>query len=137
MSIPWAVTYWHDGLYTVASDPEVPVLVMRNGAYAEEEPDDVMRWRHLPTEGVLEVRLYLGSGHQGLRGMDNYWLHGDEFGVFNDPENFSWYQGYQAVTWRLEDGSFVRYADEQPPRQARVIRGIMVDDDIAREVGIL
>ena len=96
-------------------------------------------WSDLPTEGVLWVDVRRGGYHHRLVGMDNYWLHGDSFGVFNDPSNWAWYGGgpeAQYVAWRWVGGGSERI-DPSVPEAAHVLRGVLVPDEIAWELGLL
>ena len=97
---------------------------------------DDMPWRDAPTTGVLWVDVMRDGYRHRLSGHDNYWVHDDAFGVFNDPENREWYGGAQATAWRWT-GSGSESIDPVVPRHARVLRGVLVPDDVARELGLL
>ena len=112
----WAVVYWRG----------VPRTITNRD----------MRWGDLPTDGVLWVDVTRDGYRHRLSGHDNYWVHGDAFGVFNDPENAAWYGGAQATAWRWT-GSGSESIDPVVPRHARVLRGVLVPDDVARELGLL
>ena len=71
-----------------------------------------------------------------MSGRDVYWLAGDRFGCFNDPENYRRW-GSQASGWRWPEGENPHRDDARPPGDARVWRGVMLPDDQAREVGLL
>jgi hypothetical protein len=93
-------------------------------------------WRDLPTQRVLWVDLAWGPWRQRLAGRDNFWLHGDTFGLFNDPENLSVYGGdprAQASAWRATtDGSIP--ISPIPPAGAHVLAGILLPDETWGEV---
>ena len=84
-------------------------------------------WSDYPVEGVLWVDLERNGFRQRLMGRDCYWVHGDTFGMFNDPENLAWYGGdpaAQAEAWRWKaDGS--EPIDPTVPPGAHVLRGVM------------
>ena len=105
-----------------------------NGREAESVVAD--RWRDYPVEGVLWADLWQNGYHTRLVGLDNYWLHGDAFGVFNDPENYDWYPGKQAMAFRWTGAGSEEIEPVVPPG-AHVLRGVMVPDEVARELGIL
>ena len=89
-------------------------------------------WREYPVEGVLWVDLMHAGFRQRLQGRDNYWVHDDAFGAFNDPHNLAWYGGdptKQAEAWRaLPTGSIL--IDPTPPSSAHILRGILVPDGV-------
>ena len=103
-------------------------------------------WGRLPLEVVAGVdgpsggvtRVYVRrDGHTMiLAGRDVYWLAGDRFGCFNDPENYRRW-GHGASGWRWPAGGNPVRDDARPPGDARVWRGVMLPDDQAREVGLL
>lgn len=116
----WSVAYWRDG--------QVATL-----------DSDTHRWANLPVEGVLWVDVQIGRYRHQLRGMDNYWVSGDQFGMFNDPENADWYPGPQRVSYRLTGDRrhpYERLSKAAPP-EAQILRGLMLSDSDAREVGLL
>ena len=93
-------------------------------------------WLDLPTEGVLWVDVRDGEYRHRLSGFDAYWLHGRRFGVLNDAENAEWYPGEQALAWEWT-GSGSRRVNASVPSGARVLRGVLVPDEVARAVGLL
>ena len=93
-------------------------------------------WGRLPVEGVLWVDVRDGEYRHRLSGFDAYWLHGQRFGVLNDAENAQWYPGEQALAWRWTGAGSESIAPVVP-RHARVLRGVLVPDDVARELGLL
>lgn len=103
------VAYWESGR-----------LVERSGA-------------DLPTDKVLWVDL----GHRRLQGMDNYWVDGEVYGMFNDPENAEVYEGYQSVAWVYEGGAERQDRRLRPGPEAVIFRGVQLSDRNARKVGLL
>lgn len=93
-------------------------------------------WCDLPVEGVLWVDVWDGEYRHRLSGFDAYWLHGRQFGVLNDAENAEWYPGEQALAWEWT-GSGSRRVGASVPSGARVLRGVLVPDGVARAVGLL
>ena len=101
---------------------------------------DDMPWRDLPTEGVLWVDVEQGGYHHRLSGHDNYWIHGDSFGVWNDQQNWAWYGGgpeAQYHAWQWVRGGSRSVVPPIVPDSAHVIRGVLVPDEFAREIGLL
>ena len=117
----WAVAFWEAGrVVTRASDH--------------------FAWGDLPTEGVLWVDVREGEYHHRLVGADNYWVHDRAFGVFNDPENWRWYGGTpsdQYRAWRWTGAGSERVRPAAPPAFARVLRGVLVPDEVAWDLGLL
>lgn len=92
----------------------------------------VVYW-HTP-EAVLWVDL----PHRRLQGFDHYWLAGDRYGVWNDPENMgTMYEGAQGFAWKWTDGVEVELDDWTPPADALQWHGVMIPDDDARAVGLI
>ncbi len=84
--------------------------------------------------------LWLDLGHRRLQGFDNYFVAGNTYGVFQDPENIGpMYDpaGVTSAAWRLEDGTETELEDPTPPADATIFRGFMVPDDTARALGLL
>jgi hypothetical protein len=120
--IDWSVDYWQAGA-------PVSTRCRAHGSWAE-----------LPTEGVVRVHLRHGEYSHTLQGMDNYWLAEEHhtYGMFNDPENAAWYEGRQAVAWAWPTPeTCVSIANTDPPQGAHILRGVMLPDDLAREIGLL
>ena len=89
-----------------------------------------------PKDGVTRVYVGRGGNTMVLSGRDVYWLHGDRFGCFNQPENhYRW--GHQEAAWCWPEGQNP-YRDDLPiPDGATMWFGVMLPDDQAREVGLL
>ena len=85
---------------------------------------------------MLWVDLWWCGWAQRLAGRDYFWLHGDAFGLFNDPENISVYGGdpnQQASAWlATPDGSIP--ISSVPPVGAHVLAGILLPDSVWLEV---
>ena len=90
-----------------------------------------------PTDGVTRVYLSRGDETMILSGFDNYWVHEDRFGIFNDEENFGWYEGEQSAGYRWPEGENAHRDDSPIPAGAKLWRGVMLPDDEAKEVGLL
>ena len=112
----WAVVYWRGRTRTITNRD--------------------MRWGDLPTENVVWVDVMRDGYRHRLQGFDNYWVHDDAFGVFNDPENAAWYPGAQALAWRWTGAGSEVIAPVVPPF-AHVLRGVLLPDEVARELGLL
>jgi hypothetical protein len=97
-------------------------------------------WEALPTQGVVRVHLRHGEYRHTMQGMDNYWLCETcrTYGMFNDPENAAWYEGQQALAWAWPTpDAHAPIANPRPPKRAHILRGVMLPDPIARELGLL
>ena len=97
---------------------------------------DAWAWGALPAVNVLWVDVRDGEYRHRLSGFDAYWVHGQRFGVLNDAENAAWYPGEQALAWEWT-GSGSRRVEASVPSGARVLRGVLVPDEVARAVGLL
>lgn len=77
---------------------------------------------------------------QRLQGFDNYWVDLDSstFGVFNDPENYDIYEGYQERSYRWNQGVHELLSEDSViPESAILMQGIMMPDVEAKKIGIL
>jgi len=100
---------------------------------------DHTRWGALPQDGLVRVHVRRGEYTHTLVGFDNYWMHGMSFGVFNDTENLAWYGGNpdaQAFAFAWPKGGEVVIAPD-PPQGAHVVRGVLVPDEAAWELGLM
>ncbi len=88
-------------------------------------------WVYAPVKGVL----WLQVGAHRLQGMDNYWVHGNFYGAFNDARNREWYDGPMKSRWQIHP--FRKARRMLPPKSAHVVRGTMVSDSEARELGLI
>ena len=96
-------------------------------------------WRQTPTEGVVNVHVWRGDKKHIMRGMDNYWIHEESstYGMFNDPDSQG-YEGVMSAAWSwAEPEQHIRLGNTTPPAGSHVIRGIMLPDSYARELGLL
>lgn len=102
-------------------------------------------WAKLPTQGKLQpdwgivrVRIFYGHYEHVLLGMDAYWLGEGVYGMLNDPENRAWYDGAQSIAyaWPTIDQQ-TPLADATPPAGVHIVRGVMLPDWQARQLGIL
>jgi len=99
-------------------------------------PLDVVDGLDGPREGVTRVYVSRGRDTMVLAGRDVYWVAGDRFGCFNDPENHHrWGRGVSG--WRWPQGGNPHRDGRPPPSDAVMWRGVMLPDDEAREVGLL
>lgn len=88
----------------------------------------------------LEVRHAAWPEHaRRLGGFDNYWVDtaSGRFGCFNDPWNHAWYEGPQRLAWAWDESGQRESEDTNVPRSAVIVRGVMVPDAIARELGLI
>lgn len=114
---------------------------------------DQMSFNDLPNEGVVYVDIINDGCKHRLQGMDNYWVDVDNsyYGMFNNTGELGEFEKQNreinnhqeidyvglscvAYTWFDEHqfiGSFLPTGDIQ------IIKGIMLSDTIAKELGIL
>ena len=100
---------------------------------------EVGAWRKAPPEGVVNVHISQGDSRHTLRGMDNYWIHEESrtYGMFND-EGSEGYEGVMSVAWSWESqDQHVPLEDTTPPQGVHIIRGVMLPDEYAKELGLL
>lgn len=84
-----------------------------------------------------EAVVWVDLGHRRLQGYDNYWLAGNRYGVWNDPENMgSMYEGIAGAAWQYSNG-IEQPIDPTPTPDARIWRGVMLTDEQARFVGLI
>jgi len=95
-------------------------------------------WRLYPVDNVLWVDIERDGLRQRLQGMDNYWVDGHRFGMFNDFENEWLYEGVQhiAYIWPL-GAAMKRVPGLVRSLDAHILRGVMVPDETARQLGLL
>jgi hypothetical protein len=111
------------------------VLYWENGQPVWRDRGD---WRDLPVGGVLWVDVEHQGYRHRLQGHDYYWVHGDVFGVFNDPRNWDWYGGEQQFfKWRWVEGGSEAVVPAHVPREAHVLEGVTVPDEVAWELGLM
>jgi len=111
----WAVAYWENNRVVTRTSDE-------------------FAWADLPTERVLWADI--ADEHAiTLAGMDYYWAHGRSCGMTNAPWNRGWYDGPMSVRWDWHaDGRGQDYSETGPPDDARLLRGIMLPDDVWERV---
>lgn len=93
-------------------------------------------WWNLP-DRIIYVDLWLdGANHRRrLQGMDNYYLDGRYYGMFNDPENEDIYEGLQEVGWHLTaEGQ--EQGHKHTPGPSQVKKGVMIPQDLAERLGV-
>lgn len=122
--LEWVVDYWSGNLPLVSfASKDIP-----NSTFVSD-------WSLLPIEGVIDVHFYFGGLRHTLRGFDNYWLYGQRFGMFNDPENYD--LGRSVAYEMRNEAGFDRIGEMDCPADAHVLRGITIDDEIAREIRLI
>ena len=89
-----------------------------------------------PTNGVTRIYVRRGAETMILSGRDNYWVHGERFGCFNDEENYHRW-GRQESAWRWPEGENPQRIEDPLPAGAKLWRGVMLPDAEAKEVGLL
>lgn len=94
-------------------------------------------WEEMPSSDVAYVTIEQGEYTHRLQGMDCYWVHGRCFGMFNLPENYSIYDGYQEVAYEWGDSECVALGAVPAPDGAHVLHGVMMPDDVAQMAGLL
>lgn len=117
--------------------PPHPVMEIRAEYWDGQLPLEVVDGLDSPTNGVTRIYVRRGAETMVLSGFDNYWVYEDRFGIFNDEENFDWYEGNQSGSWRWPAGENPQRIEEPMPAGAKLWRGVMLPDDQAEEVGLL
>ncbi|MFU8868668.1 hypothetical protein [Natronococcus sp.] len=88
-------------------------------------------------DDVIYLVARRGEHEHRLGGLDVYWVLGDTYGAFADPENLELYGGAPAVAYRWNEHGHVALEDTRPPPAALFARGILIPDDEARQIGLL
>jgi hypothetical protein len=96
--------------------------------------DSDMDWNDLPVDGVVFVTVYHDGYRHQMRGYDNYWVDRDQFGCFND-QNSPFGAPYAGQRWMCDWNQ--TWTNRNPPRNVHVLRGVMLTDDVADEIGLL
>jgi hypothetical protein len=112
----WSVTYWHH-------DETITIASWEGNA-----------WHDLPETGVLWVDCYRDGYRHRMQGYDYYWVLGERFGCFNDPDS-RFGDGYAGACWECDWNQ--TWTDREPPAYAHIIAGIMLPDATAAELGLL
>jgi len=102
-----------------------------------EYHSDVWEWSSLPKTGVVYVDVFFANTRHRLQGLDNYWIDGNKFGVFNDKENEHIYEGHQSMTYKIENDEEICTGEGYPDPSVYTIAGVMLDDNVAKEVGVV
>ena len=114
-----------------------PVMEIQAEYWFGQLPLEVVDGLDGPTNGITRIYVRRGAETMVLSGFDNYWVAGDRFGIFNDEENFDWYEGEQSAGYRWPEGENAHRDDSPIPAGAKLWRGVMLPDDEAKEVGLL
>lgn len=81
--------------------------------------------------GVVFIDVYTNGQSIRLAGYDNYWRHGNNVGMFNDPEHIEEF-GHLCSFHASEQG-FIR-TDIEPPKDAHILRGVWLPDEEYKEM---
>lgn len=90
--------------------------------------------------------IWVDLGHRRMQGADNYWISGNRYGMWQDPENRDTMYAdseihevaFEYFGWSEELGhQEIQLEDPTPPPDAQVWRGFMLTDEQARFVGLI
>jgi hypothetical protein len=130
----WVVRYY---------DGELPLISISS---------DDMEWYELPQTGVVDVFIEHGGYSHLLSGVDNYWLSGNFYGWYNNTGSLGeWeeeqrrvngheqvvYEGSMMMVFEWEDPEQHLVIGEYIPENVHVISGVMLPDELARELGMI
>jgi hypothetical protein len=117
----------------------------------DEITSNDMAWEELPTSNVIEVDILKDGYRHTLRGMDNYWLSGSYYGMFNNTGSLALYEeeqrrlnGHQEVeyggttpiTYKWET-THIKVEETVNLTLIHILSGVMVPDEHAREFGLI
>jgi len=116
----------------------------------DEITSNDMEWEELPTFNVIEVDILKDDKRHTLRGMDNYWLSGSYYGMFNntgsigtEEEEHRNQNGHQEVQYEGEEWVTYNWETEHIKVQTpistnlHILTGVMIPDEHAREFGLI
>jgi len=110
-----------------------------------------MSWEELPTENVIFIIIKKDGRTHNLYGWDNYWINGNQYGVFNNVGELGLEEeqnrldgGYQEVVYDGLMDIYYEWADscvligEKTNKDGlHILKGVMIPDNEAQELGIL
>jgi len=110
-----------------------------------------MSWENLPIENVIFVMVKKDGMIHTLKGYDNYWVNGNEYGCFNntgqlaiDEETNRLLEGYTEIQYEgLMDCYYnwdddCRFMGEKSDKNGlHILKGVMIPDDEARQIGLI
>ena len=111
-----------------------------------------MKWDDLPVQNVVDFTVYYGRYKHTVSGMDYYWMNGSSYGTFNatgllaeqqearrreNGHEQVVYEGLQAVAWMWDEKGNHIFLGEFRPENVHVLTGVMLDDDVARKIGLI
>jgi hypothetical protein len=132
---------------------EWKVRYYNNSLPLVEVTSDEMEWNELVVDGVIEVDVINGRYMHTLSGMDYYWISGSRYGMFNETgsiaeieANIRLNNGHEQVYY--SSGSNARMLDWEnehidmgdifPDKDTtHILKGVMITDDEAREIGLI
>jgi hypothetical protein len=108
-------------------------------------------WEDLPTENVIEMEISNGDKLHTLGGMDNYWVSGSYYGLFNNTGSLAeeeenrrkelghqeWkYIGESFVTYKWDD-THIKLKEQIQLDGVHILKGVMVSDEHAKVFGLI
>ena len=105
----------------------------------------------LPEDGLVMINIIKGDYNHLIYGMDNYWIDNNKYGMFNNTGELAEleeeqrrlngnqeveYIGYSNVAWSWDE-QHIFLNDYQFDENIKVIKGIMLPDNIAKEIGLI
>jgi len=108
-------------------------------------------YEQVANDNVISITISSASYSHTLQGFDYYWISGSEYGAFNATGSLAVQEeearreaGYQEVVyegvmkcryrWNTQHESL---GEQDAPTACKILNGIMIPDDDAREIGLL
>jgi len=110
-----------------------------------------MRWEDLPTSNVIEVDIFKDGYRHTLRGVDNYWISGSFYGMFNNTGSLALYEeeqrrlnGHQEIEYGDDYSVSYNWETEHTKLETNIdltsvhtLSGVMIPDEHAKEFGLI
>jgi hypothetical protein len=117
----------------------------------EEVTSTQLSWEELPTENIVDVEITNGEYTHILRGMDNYWISGSTYGMFNntgslaiEEEELRNQNGHQEVVYEGEEwveyewsDVHIRLTQQSNSPNKYILKGVMIPDEHAILFGLI
>lgn len=117
----------------------------------EEVTSTQLSWEELPTENVIEVEITKNGYTHILRGMDNYWISGYTYGMFNntgslaiEEEESRNQNGHQEVIYEGDgwveyqwETTHIRLTEQSNSPNKHTLKGVMIPDEHAKLFGLI
>jgi hypothetical protein len=109
-------------------------------------------WEDLPIDNVIQMEIKKGDCTHVIGGFDNFWMSGSHYGVFNNTGSLGeyealqrlengheqvYYEGAQAIMYDW-DQDHINMGEIFPDTtKVHILKGVMIPDDQAREIGLI